>query len=156
MLINVKFLCYIMLVMFVTGDTDFAEKGVGKSEPVETRSNGQGARTQTTEDRNKVSYGNVECVRGRIVIIITKSKTDLMRTLRLEFANNLEFGHFNKAVTELYHPAVRSPLIWKQEQLGRQTGHYQPGKVLLSTLAEQLWAWARQGVQSHHMPCEHA
>ena len=57
--------------MIVTGDTDFAEKGVGKSEPVETRSNGQGARTQTTEDRHKVSYGNVECVRGckKLVVI---------------------------------------------------------------------------------------
>ena len=31
--------------------------------------------------------------------IITKSKTELMRTLILEFANLLEFGNFNKAVT---------------------------------------------------------
>ena len=31
--------------------------------------------------------------------IITKSKTELMRTLILEFANLLEFGNLNKAVT---------------------------------------------------------
>ena len=45
--------------MFVSDGADFAEKGVGKFEPAQTGINGQGARTQTTEDRHKVSYGNV-------------------------------------------------------------------------------------------------
>ena len=45
--------------MFVSDGADFAEKGMGKFEPAQTGSNRQGTRLQTTEDRHKVSYGNV-------------------------------------------------------------------------------------------------
>ena len=36
--------------------------------------------------------------------------------------------------------------------MAEQSGHCQPGKMVMS-IAEPVWAWVREGVQiSHHMP----